>query len=54
MESWSLIDLRLEDTVDSCFVSNLNTIGEREESVTCHYGTIEVKIEVLGFFNGVV
>jgi hypothetical protein len=45
---------RLKDTLDSGFVSDLYTIREWKESVTCHYGTIQIKIEVFGFFNGMI
>ena len=42
---------RLDKGRDSCFVAEDNAIIEWEESITCHYCTVQIKIELPGFFN---
>ena len=45
---------RLDNTFDACFMSYLHTIREREESIAGHYRPFQIKIEGLGFVDGLV
>jgi len=44
----------LNYTFNARFVRNLHTIREREEGITGHYGTIQIKFKGFCFVDGLV